>query len=118
MTESEYEKYKFERTGGSAYLMVTTKYKTRWQTANQFRNELRQLSSQQVDLNEQKTIYLRARSAARAESFRYPERRLCICQSKSVRYRLILIYCFLLYQTSGYRTDQKRTRGQIPGRCF
>ena len=59
VTESEYEKYKFEKEqAASAYLMVTTKYKTRWQTeANQFKNELRQLSSQQVDLNEQKKQY-------------------------------------------------------------
>ncbi|WP_235324485.1 HlyD family secretion protein [Pedobacter lusitanus] len=59
VTESEYEKYKFEKEqAASAYMMVSTKYKTRWQTeANQFRNELRQLSSQQVDLNEQKKQY-------------------------------------------------------------
>lgn len=60
LTESEYEKYKFEaEQAESAFLMVSTKYRTQWQTeANDLRNELRQLSGQQVELNEQKKQYI------------------------------------------------------------
>ncbi|MDN3549602.1 HlyD family secretion protein [Mucilaginibacter aquaedulcis] len=59
LTESEYEKYKFEyEQAKSAYLMILAKYKTQWQTeANSFRNELRQLSGQEAELNEQKRQY-------------------------------------------------------------
>jgi HlyD family secretion protein len=60
ITQSEYEKYKYElEQAESVYLMVRTKYKTQWQTeANGYRNELRQLSSQQAELNEQKKQYV------------------------------------------------------------
>lgn len=60
LTESEHEKYKYElEQAESAYLMVRTKYKTLWQTeANEFRNELRQLSGQQAELSEQKKQYI------------------------------------------------------------
>ncbi len=60
LTQSEYEKYRYElEQAESAYLMVRTKYKTQWQTeANGYRNELRQLSSQQAELNEQKKQYV------------------------------------------------------------
>lgn len=60
ITDAEYEKYKYElEQTESAYLMVRTKYKTQWQTeANEFRNELRQLSGQQAELSEQKKQYL------------------------------------------------------------
>ena len=60
LTESEYEKYKFEyEQAKSAYLMVLAKYKTQWQTeANGFRNELRQLNGQEAELNEQKRQYI------------------------------------------------------------
>jgi multidrug resistance efflux pump len=60
LTESEYEKYKFEvEQTESAFLMVSTKYRTQWQTeANTLRNELRELTGQQADLNEQKKQYI------------------------------------------------------------
>lgn len=60
LTESEYEKYKFEYDQAkSAYLMILAKYKTQWQTeANGFRNELRQLNGQEAELNEQKRQYM------------------------------------------------------------
>jgi multidrug resistance efflux pump len=60
ITQSEYEKYKYElEQAESVYLMVRTKYKTQWQTeANGYRNELRQLSGQQAELNEQKKQYV------------------------------------------------------------
>lgn len=59
LTESEYERYKFElQQAESAYRMVITRYKTQWQTeANNLRNELQQLGGQQVELNEQKKQY-------------------------------------------------------------
>ncbi|MCX2452604.1 HlyD family efflux transporter periplasmic adaptor subunit [Pedobacter sp. PLR] len=59
VTDAEHEKYKYElEQAESAYLMVRTKYKTQWQTeANQYRNELRQLSGQQAELSEQKKQY-------------------------------------------------------------
>lgn len=60
LTESEYEKYKFEYDQAkSAYLMILAKYKTQWQTeANGFRNELRQLNGQEAEINEQKRQYM------------------------------------------------------------
>jgi multidrug resistance efflux pump len=60
LTESEYEKYKFEsEQANSAYLMVLARYKTQWQTdANGFRNELRQLNGQEAELDEQKKQYI------------------------------------------------------------
>ncbi|WP_421940859.1 HlyD family secretion protein [Pedobacter sp.] len=60
LTAAEYEKYKFELDQAkSAYLMIITKYKTKWQTeANEFRNELNQLSGEQIELNEQKKQYI------------------------------------------------------------
>lgn len=60
LTESEYERYKFEyEQAESAYKLVINKYKTQWQTeANSLRTELQQLSGQQVELNEQKKQYI------------------------------------------------------------
>lgn len=60
ITESEYERYKFElNQAESAYRMVMTKYRSQWQTeAGNLRNELQQLSGQQVELNEQKKQYI------------------------------------------------------------
>ena len=60
LTQAEYEKYKFElEQAESAYHMVQTKYKTQWQTeANNYRNEQRQLSGQQAELDEQKKQYV------------------------------------------------------------
>ncbi|MBB6112583.1 HlyD family secretion protein [Mucilaginibacter lappiensis] len=60
LTESEYEKYKFEYDQAkSSYLMILAKYKTQWQTeANGFRNELRQLNGQEAEINEQKRQYM------------------------------------------------------------
>jgi HlyD family secretion protein len=60
LTISEYEKYKFEYDQAkSTYLMVLAKYKTQWQTeANGFRNEYRQLTGQEAELNEQKRQYI------------------------------------------------------------
>lgn len=59
LTESEYEKYKYElEQAESAYALIRSKYKTQWQTeANEYRNELRQLSGQQAELREQKKQY-------------------------------------------------------------
>ena len=60
LTASEYEKYKFEYDqANSANLLLNKKYKSQWQVeANQYRNELRQLSGQQAELNEQKKQYI------------------------------------------------------------
>lgn len=60
VTDAEHEKYKYElEQSESAYLMIRTKYKTQWQTeANEFRNEIRQLSGQQAELTEQKKQYV------------------------------------------------------------
>ncbi|WP_316813888.1 HlyD family secretion protein [Pedobacter heparinus] len=59
ITESEYERYKFEQQQAeSAFKMIVSKYKSQWQTeASTLRNELQQLSGQQVELNEQKKQY-------------------------------------------------------------
>lgn len=59
LTESEYERYKFEyEQAQSAYKMIINRYKTQWQTeANTLRTELQQLSGQQIELNEQKKQY-------------------------------------------------------------
>lgn len=59
ITESEYERYKFEQQQAeSAFKMIVSKYKSQWQTeASSLRNELQQLSGQQVELNEQKKQY-------------------------------------------------------------
>lgn len=59
ITESEYERYKFEQQQAeSAFKMIISKYKSQWQTeASNLRNELQQLSGQQVELNEQKKQY-------------------------------------------------------------
>lgn len=59
ITESEYEHYKFElQQAESAFKMICSKYRSQWQTeASSLRNELQQLSGQQVELNEQKKLY-------------------------------------------------------------
>lgn len=59
ITDAEHDKYKYEyEQAESMYEMVRTKYKTQWQTeANEYRNELRQLSGQQAELAEQKKQY-------------------------------------------------------------
>ncbi len=60
LTAAEYEKYKFEYDEAtSANLVLNKKYRSQWQVeANQYRNELRQLSGQQAELNEQKKQYI------------------------------------------------------------
>lgn len=60
LTQAEYEKYRFElEKAESASQIVRTRYKIQWQTdANNFRNELRQLSGKQAELNEQKKQYV------------------------------------------------------------
>lgn len=60
ITASEFEKYKFEYDqANSADLLLGKKYRAQWQVeANQYRNELRQLSGQQAELNEQKKQYI------------------------------------------------------------
>lgn len=59
ITASEFEKYKFEYEQAiSSYLVLAKKYRSQWQVeANQFRNELRQLSSQKTDIAAQKKLY-------------------------------------------------------------
>ncbi len=59
VTEAEYEQYKFNYDQAlSDFKMVAKKYKTQWQTeANQYKKELRDLSSQKVQLNEQEKLY-------------------------------------------------------------
>lgn len=59
ITDAEHDQYKYEyEQAESVYEMVRTKYKTQWQTeANEYRNELRQLSGQQAELTEQKKQY-------------------------------------------------------------
>ncbi|MBB6236084.1 HlyD family secretion protein [Pedobacter sp. AK013] len=59
VTEAEYEQYKFNYDQAlSDFKMVAKKYKTQWQTeASQYRKELRDLSSQKIELNEQEKLY-------------------------------------------------------------
>jgi multidrug resistance efflux pump len=59
ITESEYERYKFDlQQAESAFKVIISRYKSQWQTeASSLRNELQQLSGQQVELNEQKKQY-------------------------------------------------------------
>ncbi|WP_183566394.1 HlyD family secretion protein [Mucilaginibacter sp. SP1R1] len=60
LTAAEYEKYKFElEQAKSAFAMIGRRYNAQWQVdANQYRNELRQLQSQQADINDQKKHYI------------------------------------------------------------
>jgi len=59
LTQAEHDRYRYElQQTESAYRMVSSKYRTLWQTeANQYRNELSELSGQQADINEQKKQY-------------------------------------------------------------
>ena len=59
VSQAEYEQYKFNYEQAlSEQLMVTQKYKSQWQTeANQYRNELRDVQNQKVQLNEQEKQY-------------------------------------------------------------
>jgi len=60
LSSAEYDKYAYEYKQASAALtMVSRRYKAQWQAEiNQLQNELRQLLSQQIDLNEQKRQYM------------------------------------------------------------
>jgi HlyD family secretion protein len=60
LSSAEYDKYDFEYKQASAALaMVSRKYKAQWQTeVNQLQNELRQLLSQQIDINEQRKQFV------------------------------------------------------------
>lgn len=60
LSSAEYDKYDFEYKQASAALaMISRKYKAQWQTEiNQLQNELRQLLSQQIDINEQKKQFV------------------------------------------------------------
>ncbi len=60
LTESEYQRYRYElQQAESAYRMIGNKYKMQWQTeANQYRNELRELSGQKANLDEQAKQYV------------------------------------------------------------
>lgn len=59
VTQSEYEQYKFNyEQACSSLSIVSRKYGTQWQTeANQYRNELRDLQNQDIQLTEQKKSY-------------------------------------------------------------
>lgn len=59
ITQAEYDRYRYElQQAESAYRMIGSKYRSQWQTeANQYRNELTQLSGQQADIAEQKKQY-------------------------------------------------------------
>ncbi|MEJ2881691.1 HlyD family secretion protein [Pedobacter sp. GR22-6] len=59
LTQAEHDRYRYElQQTESSYRMVSSKYRTLWQTeANQYRNELSELSGQQADINEQKKQY-------------------------------------------------------------
>lgn len=59
LTAAEFKKYKFEYDqANSANLLISKRYISQWQLeANQYRNELCELSGQQADLNEQKKLY-------------------------------------------------------------
>ena len=60
VTEAEYEQYQFSYTQAvSEWEMVTTKYKAQWQSeVNQYRNELRDLQNQKVQLNDLEKQYV------------------------------------------------------------
>lgn len=60
LSSAEYDKYDFEYKQASAnYAMISKRYKAQWQTEiNQLQNEYRQLSSQQIEINEQKKQYI------------------------------------------------------------
>lgn len=59
VTQAEYEQYQFNYNQSvSDWQMVNKKYKTQWQTeSNQYRNELRDLQNQQVQLADQEKQY-------------------------------------------------------------
>jgi multidrug resistance efflux pump len=60
VTEAEYEQYQFNYTQAiSEWEMITTKYKAQWQNeVNQYRNELRDLQNQKVQLNDLEKQYI------------------------------------------------------------
>lgn len=59
VTQAEFEQYHFNyKQALSDYEMVTKKYKTQWQTeANQYRNELRDLKNQNIQINDEVKQY-------------------------------------------------------------
>ena len=59
VTQSEYEEYKFKYDQASSdFNMVSKKYKTQWETEiNQYRNDLRDLQTQKIQLTEQAKLY-------------------------------------------------------------
>ncbi len=60
VTQAEYEQYKFNyEQAVSDQQMVDKKYKSQWQSeANQYRNELRDIQNQKLQLNEQAKQYV------------------------------------------------------------
>jgi len=59
VTQSEYEQFKFNYDQAlSDFNMVSKKYKTQWETEiNQYRNDLRDLQTQKIQLTEQEKLY-------------------------------------------------------------
>lgn len=59
VTQAEYEQYKFNyEQAYSEWLMVTRRYRTQWQTElNQYRNGLKDLQNQKIQLVEQEKLY-------------------------------------------------------------
>ena len=59
VTEAEYEQYKFNyEQAVSDFKLVSNRYKTQWQTeSNQYRKELKELETQNVQVNEQEKLY-------------------------------------------------------------
>lgn len=59
VTQAEYEQYKYNYEQALSDLkMVAKRYRTQWQTeANQYRNELKEIQNQKIQLNEQEKLY-------------------------------------------------------------
>lgn len=59
VTLAEYEQYKFNyEQAVSDFNMILKKYKTQWQTeANQYRNELKDIQNQKLQITEQQKLY-------------------------------------------------------------
>ena len=59
VTQAEYEQYKYNYDQALSDLkMVAKRYRTQWQTeANQYRNELKEIQTHKIQLNEQEKMY-------------------------------------------------------------
>ena len=59
VTQAEYEQYKYNYDQALSDLkMVAKRYRTQWQTeANQYRNELKEIQTRKIQLNEQEKMY-------------------------------------------------------------